>query len=318
MFSLMKLFLSAAFFLDPLAVAKMEKNAKKAVEEHKKKETGVYFLPEKSQLKEVFYPALSFQIFTAEKQGVRPAMEDAHFFQEIEEGIFLGVLDGHGGKEVAEYASAFLQNRFKEVFRQTERNIHQTFTRLIDEIHQEVAKRKEWFMIGTTAVLCFIDKYNHQIYTATVGDSEANLYREVGGKLMSIPLSCVRDWSCPKEAKRAATFLGSPQIAIDWPKVSNPKHLRYPKSNYGINLSRAIGDMVFAGAVIHKPKITLQQVEVGDILILACDGLKDYVLESEIITQIKQKGPLAKGLVDFALKVKQSQDNITVLTLYIN
>ena len=303
-----------------VCVKKMEKNAKKAIEEHRKKDKDAYISFEDLDLDNKIDGILSFECFASEEQGIRLTMEDAHFFQNMEEGIFLGVLDGHGGKEVAEYASTFLQKNFQEILNQTKKNVHRTFEILIEELHEHVAKKGEWNAIGTTAVLCFIDKCTHQIYTATVGDSEANLYRKINSNLQSIPLSCIRDWSYPKEAKRAALFLNNPEIAINWPKVTNPKVLRYPKKYYGINLSRSIGDVIFTGAVIHKPKITVQQVRGGDILILACDGLKDYVLEREIISQIeKQPGyELADQLAQYAVRVKKSQDNVTVLVLYLN
>lgn len=314
-------FLTGRDLPSDVCLQKMEKNAKKAIEEHRKKDTDDdYICLEEIEVENHIHETLSFEYFVSEGQGVRLTMEDAYFFQKTEEGIFLGVLDGHGGKEVAEYVSLFLQKKFEEVLRLTNKNVHRTFEVLIEEVHKQVAEKHEWNAIGTTAVLSFIDKYTHQIYTATVGDSEANLYRKINSQLKSIPLSCVRDWSYPKEAKRAALFLNNPDIAVNWPNVKNPKLLRYPKSYYGINLSRSIGDVIFEGAVIHKPKITVQQVREGDILILACDGLKDYVLEKEIISQIEKQDSynLANQLVRYAIEVKKSQDNVTVLVLSIN
>jgi serine/threonine protein phosphatase PrpC len=173
-------------------------------------------------------------------------------------------------------------------------------------------------------VVCYVDKKTHHIYTATLGDSEANIYRKFDDKLKSIPLSCIRDWSSKKDAHRASIALGRPQIAINWPKISNPKYLRFPYPFFGINVSRSIGDVLLSGSpekpgVIHKPKITRIQVKSGDLLILACDGLKDYVSDNEIVSILKNPPPNpAKHLVNYAIDEGNSLDNVTVLAIAIN
>ena len=113
-------------------------------------------------------------------------MEDAHFFQELEQGVFLGVLDGHGGQQVAQFASKECQRRFPELLAQTGGNVRQTLELLIDEVHKKVAAHAEWNEVGSTAVLCYIDKQTHLVYTATVADSEANIYRNIEGQVKSI------------------------------------------------------------------------------------------------------------------------------------
>ncbi len=312
-----------------LTIEKMWKNSKKAIEEHQKKDSDLAYMPLQDSLPSIKAMAdstptfpLKFSCFTAESQGARESMEDAHFFKEIEQGLIIGVLDGHGGVEVSQFASDLLCEKFPETFTQAQGNIHRAFEALIHEIHTEIATKNGWNHIGSTAVLCFIDKYTHQIYTATLGDSEANIYRKnKEGNFQSIPLSCIRDWSSIKEAKRASIALNNPYIALMWPKADNPKNLRYPSPFYGINISRCIGDVAFSSAVIHKPKITVNQLQIGDILILACDGLKDYVLESEIIMELHRNGPnenLAKRLVNYAIHIKNSLDNVTILAVNID
>lgn len=298
-----------------LAKKKMWKNSLKAIKEHQKKDLKApYIQPEQLVFLENCF-SLAFSYEFAEEQGLRLTMEDAHFFKEVDQGVIMGVLDGHGGDSVARYASQAFQDRFSDKLNKMGNNVHQTFSCMIDEIHQEVEKHREWNEIGSTAVLCFIDKNTNEIFTATLGDSEANIYRKINGKLKSIPLSCVRDWSSEKDAKRASKALNNPKIAELWPKEKDPKRLRYPYP-YGVNVSRAIGDIWLSPAVIHKPKITRHQVQEGDILILACDGLKDYVLEEEIISLLEKeqnKGRIAQRLIEFALYEKSSFDNVTII-----
>lgn len=322
----------AALTIDKDIAQKMLKNAEKAVDEHQEKDRNRSYMSKDAipsleriiQQKQL--PPLKFTYEDFGAQGIRDSMEDAHFFEKIDQGVIAGVFDGHGGKEVAEYASQNFKLRFSQTLKEAEGNVHEAFKTIIDEIHQEVAQKKTWNKMGSTAVIVFIDPHSHLIYTATIADSEANIYRKNQKELKSIPLSCVRDWSSPKDAKRAAEALHRPEIATLWPQRKS-KDLRFPLPNAGLNVSRAIGDVFLTWTrenkpgLIHKPKITVNQVQTGDILILACDGLKDFASEKEIIQQISQhdkKANLAEKLVHFALNEKQSSDNVTVLAIEVN
>jgi serine/threonine protein phosphatase PrpC len=340
---------------------KMWKNGKKAIEEHQKKDpSGGYASLKKGlpSLEELANhrpeKALEIKHEAAEAQGVRPTMEDAHFFKEIAQGVIAGVFDGHGGSSVANYANKQFAMRFSDQLEKCQGNVREAFQSLIDEIHEEIVQlannksgasgpfafihRNEWHKAGTTAVICFLDKKTHKIYTATLGDSEANIYRKIDGKMKSIPISCVRDWSSKKDAARAAIATSDPDKAINWPKAKDPKALRFPGPDYGLNVSRAIGDVGFSyfatplkdgevweegkvphknPGVIHKAKITLNQVQPGDRIVIGCDGLKDFVPEKEIakMVDLNPGEGLAKKLVDHAIGPKKSQDNVTVLVL---
>ena len=113
------------------------------------------------------------------------------------------------------------------------------------------------------------------------------------------------------------------------------KHVNYQAKrlrshlNGGVNVARAIGDINQTGApgqslVIHKPKITVNKVKPGDTLILACDGLKDYVDESKIASIVGAKDSLhpslARRLVNAALgnMSKNGGDNVTIVAINIS
>lgn len=314
------------------AMKKMLKNSAKALEEHKKKDAFAFVdsntLPTLEFLlnsKRLFFP-LSFTPCIAEAQGPRPSMEDAHFFKEIEQGVLVGVLDGHGGNQVAKFASERFPEQFFQTLTKNQGNVRLTFEQSFHTIHKEIAQKKEWNRIGSTAILSFIDKYTNLVYTATLGDSEANLYRKnKDGILQSTPLSCVRDWSSTKDAKRAAIALRKPEIELNWPLAENPKGLRFPYAQYGVNVSRALGDTGICSkeqtrAISHKPKITVNKLEAGDLLVLACDGLKDYVPEKDILELLNQSTKeenLAQKLVDYAITQKNSRDNVTVVAVKV-
>lgn len=270
----------------------------------------------------------------ADNIGPREQMEDAHFYKEMEKGILAGVFDGHGGKEVSAFASQEFQKRFPQALKDAKGNVHNAFETLIHHIHQDIARYSSWNSQGSTAVVTYIDKESRLIYTATLGDSEANIYRNnFAGSVTSIPLSFVHDWTT--DAGRLVKVYGERLVSMIWNYVGkNPKYLR-SRLFSGVNVSRAFGDVDQTGVpskplVTHEPVITVNKLKSKDVVILACDGLKDYVPEQEISdtvakTQSVARGvigrdsrTLAKQLVDKALlhmQAKRHGDNVTVLAI---
>lgn len=312
---------------------KMWRNSQKAIEEHRKQDAKTYANEQESlpaleaiQQTRENSQTLKMTSMAAEDIGTRRSMEDAHFYFETERGAFAGVLDGHGGIEVANFTKKYFIEKFEETLKKNEGHVHRTFYQLMKGVHEEVIKNTGWNLTGTTAVVCYVDKITHLIYTASVGDSEANIYRLMNGEMKSIPLSCLRNWTSIKDARRAARSLNNPDIVKMWTKSTNPKSVRYPSHWEGVNVSRAIGDARYAGtpevpAVSHKPKITVNKLQPGDILLLCCDGIKDFVSERKIADQISQYKSgssiqnLAQQLIDVAKG--PSMDNMTAVVVNI-
>ncbi|MDE3045441.1 MAG: protein serine/threonine phosphatase 2C family protein [Verrucomicrobiota bacterium] len=317
------------------AVVHMFKNAQKAIQEHRDQDDSEVYASVEKGLLEPFprgLPPLKFEHNESSEQGKRLSMEDAHFFREIERGAILAVLDGHGSEEdlsnpgkakgasIANYASQRLQEELPLALANRDVSVHSTFESVIDKIHSEIIQRKEWDEAGATLVLSFIDKTTHFIYTATVGDSEANIYRTFGDQLKSIPLSCIRNWGSKKDAKRASILLGTPITATLWPLMPNPKTLRVPPR--GSNVSRSLGDSCNKmPLIIPKPKISINRVKPGDVLVLACDGLKDFSLERDIVKTVHASSNLFSTLSASLVKRAMddySRDNVTVVAVKIS
>ncbi len=313
------------------ALKKMMKNQNKAIFEHAATRSFLsnpYIrsmgVSEATLTKKETTP-LKFNLDFADAQGPRPTMEDAHFYKEFEKGILTGVFDGHGGGQVSAYASKQFEKLFPRALKEANGNVHTAMESVIHQIHQDVANYSFWNGVGSTAVVCYIDKETHQIYTATLGDSEANIYREGWTGTSSIPLSCVRDWLSPTDKLRLYNIYGYKLVESFVNQVGKQaKHVR-SHLNGGVNVARGIGDVNMTGApgqprVIHKPKITVNKLKAGDTLVLACDGLKDYVDESKITSLVTAQAstPLAKRLVDAALKnMASGGDNVTVVAIKV-
>ena len=314
------------------ALAKMIKNQTKAIVEHQEGYSRLknpYATTDELDLSlENLGAATRLQtvVDIAEMQGPRVSMEDSHFFIQIEQGILAGVFDGHSGSEVGRFASEQFQARFSNQLIKNDGNVHSAFESLFDTIQKEVLQTERLDSMGSTAVVCFIDKETNIAYTATLGDSEANIYRTIGQTTKSIPLSVVRDWKHEKEATRALIAMKMPLSELQkWTNEANPKFLRLfdPTRQMALNVSRALGDKQFTNyngnpGTIHKPKITAFRVQPNDLLILACDGLKDYLPEPEIVRCIRMnRSNPAQELAQLALNnmTRQVGDNITVLSL---
>lgn len=308
-------------------VIKMLKNARKAIEEHRSRVDSnileAITSPEEGILDQAVETPLIASFQSYEAQGVRSTMEDAHFCKKISRGYVAGLFDGHGGNRVARYAADYFEDHFEEVLTAANGDVRQAFTNIITTIQAHVTETKIGENMGATAVVSFIDSQTHKIYTATLADSEAFIYRKIENRLKAIPLSCVRDWSCPKEAARVAIALNNPEIKIQWTKYPNPKMLRHPK--LGLNVSRSLGDVSSSGSkekpeVLHKAKITMNQMQPGDILILACDGVWDFASIADVGALIALHGDsksLASEIVDYVIDKKWSTDNVSVLILKV-
>lgn len=261
-----------------------------------------------------------------EMQGPRTSMEDAHFHLKIDtektQGTLVGVYDGHGGQEVAQFASKEFKKLFLKELERT--NAFQAFEEVIDKIQQEIMTHPEWENMGSTAVICYIDKKTRRVYTATLGDCEANIYRNIKGTMKSIPLSPVRDWTSKHDFDRLKKFFRGVKAVdahieeckqrkifakLEGKDYSVPKNVRSYLYD-GANTSRAFGDANYRGTkkrplIIHKPKITVFTLQEKDILTLACDGLKDYLSERDIISIIRSKKTtkdMSTGLVNAAIQ----------------
>ena len=262
-------------------------------------------------------------------KGFREQNEDAHFYLKIDtektKGTLVGVLDGHGGTEVSQFASNEFQKRFPDALKKADGNVHTAFENVIDQIHQEVARKSDWDEIGTVGVICYIDEETHFVYTATLSDCEANIYRQMGEEMKSIPLSPQRNWLSSRDLDRLKKYHTESDVVEYLDSVDNDPKEVFSNLSEGINTPRAIGDVIDRGIelplVVHKPKITVDELKPGDVLTLACDGLKDFVSEREIIAIVKSE----KKRPSFALchpasykMNKNDCDNVTVGVIHVS
>lgn len=316
----------------------MQENLKRAVREHRLKAEEKHGLAAASDfvneeelltiLEEPAFVPVTFTIYEHEaKREARDDMEDAHFDEEIPgQGTVLGVCDGHGGAVVAEFVALAFPERFKLrlgeaiLAHPNDRDlaIHEALAVTIKDLDEDVRDNAELDGQGSTLVVSFFDKTTNKLYTATVGDAEANFYPKMtDGKTKSLPLTPLRDWECKKEKDRA---------------LKGRKSLNAPNRAGNLSVSRAIGDKdegtytetsTEEGTskknreIISKPKITVFPVKKG-IYIWSCDGLRDHDLPETPIIRAVDEGvdsSLAERLVK---EVADGKDNVTVIAVRVS
>ncbi len=303
-----------------ISIRRMYKNTLKAIEEHALS-GGIYLNPSLLPPLEDFCGRrnrpCSFQVMQYEEQGLRVYMEDVSFFLEIPQGLIAGVLDGHGGSDVARFIQQGLLILLGQKISKYPSQIDLAFEEAAQQLQREIVNNNQFDEQGCTATVVFLEKTTGLVYTMNLGDSEANIYRHKQDQWYSIPLSAVRNWASPKDARRASRIF--PDLKNYWDENQIPPKQRKWPNEFGraLNVSRAFGDNSFKPAVTSKPKITIQRVKRGDFLVIASDGIKDYLSEMQIVEALQEDDENKAFLIVKKALENNSRDNVSALVIAI-
>jgi serine/threonine protein phosphatase PrpC len=263
----------------------------------------------------------------AADQGRRETMEDTHVsYDNVEPTLihdsikgklvsFFGVYDGHGGRETAEKLEKDLHTKmFEKLNNEVAGDIELSIRNTFQEIDKEIIDAG--WMNGSTAVICFV--IGNTLYAANLGDSEAILISEENNVIKSECLTFNHKASDPDERDRIIKLGG---------------HVFFGRVFGALAVSRSFGDPRY-----KKPKTSEDFVSWDPhvcspknlnsnykALVLACDGLWDVMNHEEVGTFVMQeknagKDPrtIAELLVKKAVNEKYSEDNVTVIVVFIN
>jgi PPM family protein phosphatase len=225
--------------------------------------------------------------FISEK-GLRDTNEDCFLAEKINDFFVFAVADGIGGHAGGELASKIAISELKEFLkRKGYNNLIEGFKKANSTIVSQNEKRNS--NMGTTLVLCIVNRKNKEIVIANVGDSRAYLFNDTIFK--------TKDHSLVQELVQKGV--------INTEEVAD-----HPQKNI---LSRALGlKQEIEVDVFHKKE------PISEIL-LCSDGLSDYVSD-EVIAEITKNNKTkiaCDKLVKKALK-NGSKDNITVIIAKFN
>uniref|UniRef100_A0A8R1YKD8 PPM-type phosphatase domain-containing protein n=1 Tax=Pristionchus pacificus TaxID=54126 RepID=A0A8R1YKD8_PRIPA len=260
------------------------------------------------------------------ERNKRPKMEDRHIAahdltlwkeaspepeevgNEADPVALFCVFDGHGGSEVASYATGHMPSVFLEAGGRADEETMKKAFELMDSRLSLRCDREKW-RSGATAVVAAVNK--KQMALAWCGDSAILVMRSHHVERIS---KC-HSPSDPDEARRVEEAGGC--------IMSVQGELRV---NAVLNVTRSLGDVQGRPMIISVPDTTL--VERGSAeygLILACDGVSDELDDADFYTHIRQFcttrpledwGHLSSHLCGVARTVGSS-DNLTCLFVFL-
>ncbi|XP_050304979.1 titin-like isoform X2 [Anthonomus grandis grandis] len=250
----------------------------------------------------------------------RRKMEDRHVaihdlntmfsLQEASPSSYYAIFDGHAGHDAAAYSAAHLHQFLAENKYFASNPVQALLDAFCktDALFLEKCK-VENLSGGSTAVVALLRPKEKTLYIAWVGDSQALLVNQ--GKV----LQCVNPHKPSREDERQRIEKAGGCVMLwgTW------------RVNGQLAVSRAIGDADYKPHVIAIPDVREITLDGGeDFLILACDGLWDFLSEdaaaNEVYYMISDNPDdterIGKQLVQLA-RYQGSSDNISVIVVFL-
>lgn len=240
------------------------------------------------------FDSVSFGV--SEMQGRRQYMEDRNIsFQLPNKKSVFCVFDGHGGQQ----ASTFAQENIQSFI---EKNIESSspdslIANALMQMNEQMCPQFQ--DVGSTATVCLYSQDDHLFYTSNLGDSRAVLCREK-------PIQLTVDHKASNEEERKLIEKNGGTVTDD--RISGV-----------INLSRFLGDGIFANYAIKEPYSSVTKVQKGDRILIGSDGIFDFLSNeecSEIIRKAESPEKAATAVRDQSYDYG-SADNLTAIVIEI-
>jgi len=251
-------------------------------------------------------------------QGWRKTMEDAHIaIGNIMNGTSLfGVLDGHGGSEVAQYVRDNLPDIIKKSPMLKAKQWKELMTNAFSNIDTTIASDK-----AQKELVEYFKKASHDEFSST---TESDIYKHVG---CTACVAIVSDGEIiVANAGDSRCVLGKKGTAIDLsmdhkPELDNEKQrvikaggfVEDNRVNGVLNLSRSLGDHEYKQDKKLKPEqqliISLPDVRVekqthdSDFMLIACDGIWECWESQKVVDFIYSK-------INSSVKLSQILDDL--------
>lgn len=262
------------------------------------------------------------RIGSAEMQGYRVNMEDAMTIDLLMHGetgpprAFLGVYDGHGGQDCSAYLKTKVVSAMASQAAPLEEKTIIDVMRDVDaqflsdpEVHSEH---------GSTAVFTMVDKIEKhgrtvfKLTVANIGDSRAVLVKGATGECISLTTDHKpEDEEENQRIKAAGGFARNNRVDGE------------------LAMSRAMGDHKYKTntslkydqqKVIALPDVRYFEAEVGDILLVCCDGIVEQMTNEDAAAFIYEEAKkstadpaeICTGLLELSL-TRGSKDNMSAM-----
>lgn len=250
-------------------------------------------------------------VSSATEKGARSYQEDRfvvirHKTRETE-GWLLGVMDGHGGVEVAEFCEKNIENYFKILISKP-----LMITDVLRELIRMLNEKLKHMNSGSTVSLVYIHEANDRgdaarAFVAILGDSPVMIKARNGDLVMS-------------REHNTRTNLADRKVAIQRGAVYSGGYIwDDPNSDMrnGLQLTRALGDSALDKFLNREPEVYFIDLGPESFVAVMSDGVvdpkhKDHKDIPGNLASIISNGGTAADLVNDALK-RQTGDNVTVV-----
>lgn len=233
------------------------------------------------------------------RQGSRRYQEDYYFSTAIENPVrcwLLAVMDGHGGKTVAELVAQEIGRLFR--LKNADRS-EEALRALISALNE---KTKNFRDVGSTISAACILKTPSKVSIAVLGDSPVIVLDE-NGKLRVSPEHNIRS---NLEERKAAEGRGG---------ICEDGYLYTHDGDHGLQMSRALGDFHLDPVLSHEPDI--YTINDPQWILVASDGIFDpgHQNTHDLLNEIKdyaKRYASAKEIIQWA-ENRGLKDNATAL-----
>jgi len=239
----------------------------------------------------------------ASKQGLRPYQEDRFFIEQFESdkdlGVFLAVMDGHGGERVAQFCRDSLKDLIYQVMEGRKRVTLVVVKNIIKLLNEQTCEMES----GTTLSLAFISYRQKKVFVGVLGDSPVIIKDSQGQIVVS-------------SEHNARTNLKEREAAIKRGACYCAGYICEYSGRNGLQMTRSLGDREFKNFLDRLPELYSVKIGAESFVALLSDGIVDpghhdsAPLKSVIL--MIEKGASASDLVQDAL-VRQTGDNVTAI-----
>lgn len=272
------------------------------------------------------YNSGNFVVGSAEMNGYRTSMEDAHIVL-LENGWALcGIFDGHNGNAcsnfVADRMKEYVLNISKQVDISTGKFTHDMITKMCYVIDKECEKKIP-HNCGTAAIFFIIHSIKDGealVDICNIGDSRLSVCRPSVGAITTTD-----DHKPSAKEEHDRIVLAGGYVSED-------------RVDGQLALSRAFGDFIykqdaidvddqevlFNQKVIAKPTITRYPIYTEDYILLYCDGVYEGgFTPDEVVEMVNTEITIPESLSDICTKIVEealdrgSKDNISAMILNI-
>jgi len=233
------------------------------------------------------------KISKATAKGLRTYQEDRSFVLTTERGMYMGVFDGHGGDECAEYCV----NRMPDILAEFPDAMP---CDILNTLNNETRD----MYAGCTASVVFIPNGETAVHVAVLGDSPV-IVKGADRPIWVSPEHNVRTNKAEADAAMArGGFVSGGYLFANY-------------SGNGLQMTRALGDASLDKVLSRIPEVFSWVLGAGSFVLVATDGALDPSHgngDKDVydIVDLIEAGADAQKIVDRALAIP-TRDNVTAL-----